>query len=71
MIFGKIHVPFICATIAAADLQLQRQLCKYRAVMAEEAKGQAVGKQQIKLDTFWMPQVKAELSYAADILLCC
>lgn len=64
------HVPFVYATITAADLQLQRQLCKYRAAMAEEAKRQAVEKQQIKPDTFSVPQGKAELSYAADILLC-
>lgn len=38
------HVPFVYATISAADLQLQRQLCKYRAAMAEEAKRQAVEK---------------------------
>lgn len=38
------HVPLVCATIATADLQLQRQLCKYRAVMAGEAKRHAVGK---------------------------
>lgn len=36
------HVPFVCATTATADLQLQRQLCKYMAVVAEEAKRQAV-----------------------------
>lgn len=54
-----------------ADLQLQRQLCKYRAVMAEGAKRQAVEKSLIKPDVFWMPQGKAELSFATDILLWC
>lgn len=32
------HVTLVCATVTAADLQLQRQLCKYRAAVARGAK---------------------------------